>query len=77
METASFLFKSSKIWGLASKPLCYRKDSVRSLEGANEELKAVSEDVKARVEREEGGGGAQRTKQVDHWFGKVQKLKLE
>ncbi|KAF7848278.1 hypothetical protein BT93_L2137 [Corymbia citriodora subsp. variegata] len=65
------------LWGLASTPLGYiynLKDNVRSLDKANENLKALSEDVKARVEREGGGGGAQRTNQVENWLGEVQEF---
>ncbi|KAF8024949.1 hypothetical protein BT93_F1947 [Corymbia citriodora subsp. variegata] len=62
------------LWGLASTPLGYihnLRDNVRSLHKANEILKAESEDVKAKVEREEEEARARRTKQVANWLGKV------
>ncbi|KAK3428140.1 hypothetical protein EUGRSUZ_F04252 [Eucalyptus grandis] len=78
MDLASPLFELVKgLWGLASKPLGYiynLKDNVRTLGEANENLKALSEDVKENVEREEGGGGARRTNQVENWLGKVQEF---
>ncbi|KAI6689553.1 hypothetical protein NL676_026381 [Syzygium grande] len=76
MECASPLSDLVKcFWGLAEKPLCsiYNlKDNVDSLLSETENLKAVRNDVKARVEREEEGGGARRTNQVVNWLGKVQ-----
>ncbi|KAI6689521.1 hypothetical protein NL676_026349 [Syzygium grande] len=76
MEIASPLLEIVKgLWALASKPLGYiynLKDNVRSLDEANENLKAVSEDVKARVEREEEETRARRTNQVASWLGKAQ-----
>ncbi|XP_030544079.1 disease resistance protein RPS5-like [Rhodamnia argentea] len=78
MEIASFVLEIVKdLWGLASKPLGYIRnlnDNVRSLEEANEDLKAMSEDVKDRVKREEEEAGAQRTGQVANWLGKVQEF---
>ncbi|KAF8024942.1 hypothetical protein BT93_F1940 [Corymbia citriodora subsp. variegata] len=78
MDVASPLLEAVKgLWGLASKPLGYiynLKDNVRSLNKANENSKALSEDVKANVEREEGGGGAQRTNPVENWLGEVQEF---
>ncbi|KAL3737180.1 hypothetical protein ACJRO7_026013 [Eucalyptus globulus] len=78
MDFASPLLELVKgLWGLASKPLGYiynPKDNVCTLDKANENLKASSEDVKAKVEREEGGGGAQRTNQVENWLGEVQEF---
>ncbi|KAI6689552.1 hypothetical protein NL676_026380 [Syzygium grande] len=76
MECASPLSELVKcFWGLAEKPLCsiYNlKGNVDSLLSATDSLKAVRNDVKARVEREEEGGGARRTNQVVNWLGKVQ-----
>ncbi|XP_056167605.1 probable disease resistance protein At5g63020 [Syzygium oleosum] len=76
MEIASPLLEIVKgLWALARKPLGYiynLKDNVRSLDEENKNLKAVSEDVKARVEREEEETRAWRTNQVASWLGKVQ-----
>ncbi|KAF8024915.1 hypothetical protein BT93_F1919 [Corymbia citriodora subsp. variegata] len=78
MEIAGPLLETGKgLWGLASKPLGYihnLKDNVRSLDEANENLKAEGEDVKARVEREEEGACARRTNQVANWLVKVQEF---
>ncbi|KAI6689489.1 hypothetical protein NL676_026317 [Syzygium grande] len=78
MDFASPLLELVKeLWGLASKPSGYiynLKDNVASLENATEYLKAVSDDVKARVEREEEDARALRTKQVANWLGKVQEF---
>ncbi|KAL3737187.1 hypothetical protein ACJRO7_026020 [Eucalyptus globulus] len=78
MDLASPLLELVKgLWGLVSKPLGYiynLKDNVRTLDKANENLKASSEDVKAKVEREEEGGGARRTNQVENWLGEVQEF---
>ncbi|XP_056167234.1 disease resistance protein RPS5-like [Syzygium oleosum] len=76
MDFASPLLGLVKgLWGLASKPLgliCNLKGNVDSLLSETDSLKAVRNDVKARVEREEEGGGARRTNQVVNWLGKVQ-----
>ncbi|KAK3428058.1 hypothetical protein EUGRSUZ_F04170 [Eucalyptus grandis] len=59
------------LWGLASKPFGYiynLKDNVDLLRNETKDLKAKSEDMKARVEREEGGGGMRRLKQVENCF---------
>ncbi|XP_030544070.1 disease resistance protein RPS5-like [Rhodamnia argentea] len=78
MEFASPLSLLVKcLWGLARKPLgsiYSRKDNVDLLRKETEDLKAKSEDVKARVEREERGGGVQRTKQVEKWLDEVQEF---
>ncbi|KAF8024913.1 hypothetical protein BT93_F1917 [Corymbia citriodora subsp. variegata] len=78
MDFASPLLELVKeLWGLASKPLghiCNLKDNVDALRNATGDLKAMSGDVKARVEREEGGGGARRTNQVENWLDKVQEF---
>ncbi|KAF8024914.1 hypothetical protein BT93_F1918 [Corymbia citriodora subsp. variegata] len=78
MEIAGPLLETGKgLWGLASKPLGYihnLKDNVRSLDEANENLKAEGEDVKARLEREEEGACARRTNQVAYWLVKVQEF---
>ncbi|KAK2631419.1 hypothetical protein EUGRSUZ_L02932 [Eucalyptus grandis] len=61
--------------GLASTHLGYiynLKDNVDLLLMETEDLNAKSEDVKAGVQREEGGGGVQRTREVVNWLGKVQ-----
>ncbi|KAI6689546.1 hypothetical protein NL676_026374 [Syzygium grande] len=75
MDFASPLLELVKeLWGLASKPLglIYNlKGNVDSLISATDSLKAVRNDVKARVEREEEGGGARRTNQVVNWLGKA------
>ncbi|XP_030442398.2 disease resistance protein RPS5-like [Syzygium oleosum] len=78
MDFASPLLQLVKeLWGLAKKPLGYiyfLKDNVDSLKNATEDLKAVSYDVKKRVEREEKEERALRTKQVATWLGKVQEF---
>ncbi|KAF8030805.1 hypothetical protein BT93_D0101 [Corymbia citriodora subsp. variegata] len=78
MDFASPLLELVKeLWGLASKPLghiCNLKDNVDALRNATRDLKAMSGDVKAKVEREEGGGGARRTNQVKNWLDKVQEF---
>ncbi|KAI6689528.1 hypothetical protein NL676_026356 [Syzygium grande] len=78
MDFASALLQLVKdLWGLAKKPLGYiylLKDNVDSLKNATEELKAVSDDVKTRVEREERHAQALRTKQVANWLSKVQEF---
>ncbi|KAF8030808.1 hypothetical protein BT93_D0104 [Corymbia citriodora subsp. variegata] len=78
MDFASPLLELVKgLWGLASKPLghiCNLKDNVDALRNATRDLKAMSRDVKARVECEEGGGGARRTNQVENWLDKVQEF---
>ncbi|KAF7851854.1 hypothetical protein BT93_L2014 [Corymbia citriodora subsp. variegata] len=63
--------------GLASTLLGYiynLRDNVRLLDEANENLKAESEDVKAKMEREEEETRARRTNQVANWLGKVQEF---
>lgn len=64
------------LWGLASKPLGYiynLKENVVLLQNEIEDLKAKSEDVKARVKREEGGG-VQPTRQVQNRLDRVQEF---
>ncbi|KAK2632584.1 hypothetical protein EUGRSUZ_L01363 [Eucalyptus grandis] len=61
--------------GLASTHLgyiCNLKDDVDLLRRETQELNAKSEDVKATVQREEEGGGVQRTRVVMNWLGNVQ-----
>ncbi|KAI6689550.1 hypothetical protein NL676_026378 [Syzygium grande] len=73
----SLLQLVNNLWGLASRPLgfiCNLKDNVNSLRNTTDELKAKSETVLARVEREERGGVVQRTKEVAYWLDTVQKL---
>ncbi|XP_056167233.1 disease resistance protein RPS5-like [Syzygium oleosum] len=78
MECANPLSDLVKcLWGLARKPLCsiYNlKDNVDSLNSATANLKAKSEDVKARVKCEEDGGGVQRTNQVASWLDSMQEF---
>ncbi|XP_071724084.1 disease resistance protein RPS5-like [Rutidosis leptorrhynchoides] len=65
------------LWGSASTHLGYIynvKHNVDKLRMETEDLNAKNEDVKARVEREEGGGGVCRTREVANWLEKVQKF---
>ncbi|KAF8024994.1 hypothetical protein BT93_F1986 [Corymbia citriodora subsp. variegata] len=75
MDCANSLLQLvNNLWGLASIPLgytCNLKDNVISLRNANDNLKAKSGDVLARVEREEEGGDVQRTREVANWLDKV------
>ncbi|KAL3737131.1 hypothetical protein ACJRO7_025971 [Eucalyptus globulus] len=73
----SLLQLVSNLWGLASKPLgyiCNMKGNINSLRNANNQLKAKSRDVLARVEHEEEGGRAQRTEEVRNWLGNIQEF---
>ncbi|KAL3748257.1 hypothetical protein ACJRO7_009489 [Eucalyptus globulus] len=63
------------LWGSASTHLGYiynGKHNVNKLQMETEDLNAKNEDVKARVEHEEGGGGVRRTGEVVNWLRKVQ-----
>ncbi|XP_039170644.1 disease resistance protein RPS5 [Eucalyptus grandis] len=77
MELAGPLLETVKgLWGLASKPVGYiynLKDNVRLLDEKNKALKSISGDVKTKVEREEVEAHVGPTKQVEDWFGRVQK----
>ncbi|KAK2631610.1 hypothetical protein EUGRSUZ_L02679 [Eucalyptus grandis] len=81
MELAGPLLETVKgLWGLASKPVGYiynLKVNVRLLDEKNKALKSISGDVKTKVEREEVEAHVGPTKQVEDWFGRVQKFSGE